>query len=820
MMIDVQNILSKLTLEEKCALCSGINFWKTTPIKTQGVPSVVMSDGPHGLRKEKATADVANVMQESEKSTCFPTAVTVASSWDPDLAGKVASAIADEAIDQGVDVVLGPGINIKRNPLCGRNFEYFSEDPFLAGELGVAYVNAMQAKNVGTSLKHYAVNSQEYKRMTVSSEVDERALREIYLPAFENTVKKAQPYTVMCSYNPVNGVHASENKKLLTDILREEWGFEGIVVSDWGAVNDRVKGILAGMDLQMPADEGIADREIAEAVKKGAISEADVDKIVVRMLEFIDRCLEDRVIHGVKKADYEANFELAGDVAAQSAVLLKNNGILPLSKGKNIAVIGSLAKVMRYQGSGSSRINPYKLTSFTEYLDELKVNYTYAAGYDSHNDKPDKELIDRACKVAEKADTVLLFIGLTDTYESEGFDRRHLGLPDSHNALVEAVLEKNKNVVIVLSGGSPVEMPWINEVPAVLNMYLAGSAGGKACYKLLYGEVNPSGKLAETFPLSIRDNPSYLYYQMGPRTVEYRESIFVGYRYFDTAKKEVLFPFGYGLSYTQFEYSDLKFDKKEISDGEEVKVAFKVKNVGATDGAEIAQLYVKDVESSIFREEKALKGFKKVFLKAGESAEIEITLDKRSFAFYNTAINDWCVESGDFEILVGASSRDIRLKDIVKVNAAKTEIPDYKDKAPVYYNIAEATEFSAIEFEALLGRPLVDNVKFKKGEIDYNSTVDDIGTCWIGKLLRWATYTFSGVVLPKGSPDYMKKMVQLSALGMPLRNIYAMTNGMIQKKVVDGLIKRCNGRPFNGIGMILSGLLGKKPVKKSAIYKD
>ena len=475
---------------------------------------------------------------------------------------------------------------------------------------------------------------------------------------------------------------------------------------------------------------------------------------------------------------------------------------------------------MRYQGSGSSRINPYKLTSFTEYLDELKVNYTYAAGYDSHNDKPDKELIDRACKVAEKADTVLLFIGLTDTYESEGFDRRHLGLPDSHNALVEAVLEKNKNVVIVLSGGSPVEMPWINEVPAVLNMYLAGSAGGKACYKLLYGEVNPSGKLAETFPLSIRDNPSYLYYQMGPRTVEYRESIFVGYRYFDTAKKEVLFPFGYGLSYTQFEYSDLKFDKKEISDGEEVKVAFKVKNVGATDGAEIAQLYVKDVESSIFREEKALKGFKKVFLKAGESAEIEITLDKRSFAFYNTAVNDWCVESGDFEILVGASSRDIRLKDIVKVNAAKTEIPDYKDKAPVYYNIAEATEFSAIEFEALLGRPLVDNVKFKKGEIDYNSTVDDIGTCWIGKLLRWATYTFSGVVLPKGSPDYMKKMVQLSALGMPLRNIYAMTNGMIQKKVVDGLIKRCNGRPFNGIGMILNGLLGKKPVKKSAIYKD
>lgn len=819
-MIDTKNILSKLTLEEKCALCSGIDFWKTTPLKAHGVPSVVMSDGPHGLRKEKATGDVGNVMQESEKSTCFPTAVTLASGWDPELAGKVASAIADEAIDQGVDVVLGPGINIKRNPLCGRNFEYFSEDPFLAGELGAAYVKAMQDKHVGTSLKHYAVNSQEYRRMTVSSDLDERALREIYLPAFENTVKKSQPYTIMCSYNPVNGVHASENKKLLTDILREEWGFEGIVVSDWGAVNDRIKGVLAGMDLQMPGDEGIADREIAEAVKNGVITEADVDKIVVRMLEFIDRCLEDRVMHGVKKADYEANFELAGDVAAQSAVLLKNDGILPLAKGKNIAVIGSLAKVMRYQGSGSSRINPYKLVSFTEYLDELKVDYAYAAGYDSHNDKPDKELIDRACKVAEKADVVLLFVGLTDTYESEGFDRRHLNLPDSHNSLVKAVLEKNKNAVIVLSGGSPVEMPWINDVKAVLNMYLAGSAGGKACYKLLYGEVNPSGKLAETFPLSIRDNPSYLYYQMGPKTVEYRESIFVGYRYFDTAKKDVLFPFGHGLSYTQFEYSDLKLDKKEISDDENLKVTFTVKNIGSLDGAEIAQVYVKDVESTIFREEKALKGFKKVFLKAGESAEIEILLDKRSFAFYNTAIDDWYVESGDFEILVGASSRDIRLSEKVKVNSEAAEIPDYSSVAPVYYNIAQATEFSAKEFEALLGRPLVDNVRFKKGEIDYNSTVDDIGTCWIGKLLRWATYTFSGIVLPKGSPDYMKKMVQLSALCMPLRNIYAMTKGIVPKKVVDGLIKRCNGRPFNGIGMIIGGFLGKKPPKKSSIYKE
>ncbi len=828
-MADIKRILTELTLEEKCALCSGIDFWKTTPIETQDIDSVVVSDGPHGLRKEKDKGDVANVMTESLKSTCFPTAVTVASSWDVEAAAAVASAIADEAVDQGVDVVLGPGINIKRSPLCGRNFEYFSEDPYLAGELGAAYVNAMQAKSVGTSLKHFAVNSQEKRRMTVSSELDERALREIYLPAFENVVKKAQPYTVMCSYNPINGVHASDNAKLLTDILRKEWGFKGIVVSDWGAVNDRVKGILAGLDLQMPSDEGIADKEIAEAVKSGNLSEEALDVVVGRILEFIFRCFEDREKHTDIKADYDKNFELAADIATKGAVLLKNDGILPLKKGAKIAVIGKLAKEMRYQGSGSSCINPYKLCSFTDYLDEIKADYVYADGYNVKNDKTEKALLKVACDVAEQADTVVLFAGLTDTYESEGFDRVHLNIPESHNELIGAVVERNKNVVVVLSGGSPMELPWLGEVPAVLNMYLAGSAGGKACYKLLYGDVNPSGKLAETFPLSLRDNPSSLYYQMGPKTVEYRESIFVGYRYFDAANKDVLFPFGYGLSYTTFEYSDLKLSSDaigengktggSIDENDKLTVTFTVKNTGPVDGAEVAQVYVRDVESTVYREKKALKGFKKVFIKAGESAQISIELDRRSFAFYNTEINDWSVESGEFEILVGASSRDIKLAGTVTVNAQPVNMLDLRKVAPVYYDIGAYSDIPDKEFEAVLGRPLIDNVPFKKGEIDYNSTIDDIRTCWLGKLMRWATYTFSGVVLPKDSPDSMKKMVQLAALDMPLRNIYAMTSGIVPKKFVDGLIKRLNGRPFQGIGMMFGAFLGKKPIKKSTVYK-
>jgi beta-glucosidase len=821
-MTEIQSIVSKLTLEEKCALCSGITNWRTTPIVSQDIPSVFVADGPHGMRKEVQKADVANIMQTSVPSTCFPPAVTLASTWDTSLAAKVGKEIAEESIDQEVDVVLGPGVNIKRNPLCGRNFEYFSEDPYLAGEMGASYVDGVQKQNIGTSLKHFAVNNQEFRRLSISSEVDERTLREIYLPAFENTVKKSQPYTVMCCYNPVNGVYGSDNKKLLTDILRDEWGFEGIVVSDWGAVNDRVMGIVAGLDLEMPTANGVNDYEIQKAVEDGKLDIKDLDKVVERLLKFVYKCYKDRSKHKKDfKADYEKHFETACEVATKGAVLLKNdNNTLPLVKGKKLAVIGNLAKEMRYQGSGSSRINPYKLTSFVDYLDEIKEDYRYADGYNAKVDKPDKTLLKEAVELAKDCETVLLFIGLTDEYESEGFDREHIELPKSHNALIDAIKEVNDNIIVVLSGGSPMAMPWISDVKAVLNMYLAGCAGGKACYKLLFGEANPSGKLAETFPLSLRDNPAYLYYQMGPQTVEYRESIYVGYRYFDTAKKDVLFPFGFGLSYTTFEYSDLQLEKSEITEKDTLKVTFSITNTGKVAGEEIAQVYVKDNESTIFREEKALKGFVKIKLDAGETKQVSVELDIRCFSFYNTLINNWTVESGDFTIMVGASSKDIRLNEIVTIAAKKVEIKDYRKNAPVYYKLPHTADYTQIEFEELLERKLPDNEPLKKGQIDYNATVGDIGICFPGKILKWAVQKFSSVVLPKNSPDYLKKMVRLSALSLPLRNIYTMTNGMVSKKVVDGLIKRCNGYPFQGLGMIISGLLNKDERKDAkANYK-
>ncbi len=646
-MTAVKDIIKKLTLDEKCALCSGVTNWNTTPISRLNVPTIVVSDGPHGLRREQENPDVANIMQESRPATCFPPAVTLASSWDREIAAKVGSAIAEECIDQEVDVVLGPGVNIKRDPRCGRNFEYFSEDPYLAGEMGASYVNGVQKHNVGTSLKHFCANSQEYKRMTIDSVVDERTMREIYLPAFENTVKKAQPYTIMCSYNRINGEYAADNKYVLTDILRDEWGFAGIVVSDWGATNDRVKGILAGMDLEMPTSNGERDKLIKKAVEDGTLSEEDLDKVVERMLTFIFKCYENRKKHE-NNIDYNKNYEIACDAATSGAVLLKNDGILPLKEGKKIAVIGNMAKEMRYQGGGSSRINPKKLTSFVDYLHENKVEFDYADGYGAYEERPDVAKIEEAKLAAKDKDTVLLFVGLTDVSESEGFDRAHIAIPESHNELVKAILEVNKNVVVVLACGSPMEMPWINDVRAVLNMYLCGEAGGKACYKLLFGKANPSGKLAETFPLGIKDNPASLYFGMGPRTVEYREGIYVGYRYYDKTGKDVLFPFGYGLSYTEFTYGDLRVSADNIGADDGLTVTFTVTNTGKFDGAEVCQVYVRDVESSVYREDKALKGFEKVFLKVGETKEVTVRLDKRSFAFYDVERKDWVVETGEF----------------------------------------------------------------------------------------------------------------------------------------------------------------------------
>ncbi|MEG2414230.1 MAG: glycoside hydrolase family 3 C-terminal domain-containing protein, partial [Clostridia bacterium] len=684
MLENIKDIVAQMTLEEKAVLCSGRDFWTTKPNARLNIPSIAVSDGPHGLRKENEL-DNSVGMKESFPATSFPPAVNLASTWNPSLAYAMGEALADQCKEKQVSVILGPGTNIKRSPLCGRNFEYLSEDPFLAGKMCNQYIHGVQDNNVGTSLKHFCANNQEKLRMRINAVVDERTLREIYLPAFEEAVK-AQPASVMCAYNRLNGVYLSDNKRLLTDILRTEWGFEGVVVSDWNATNDRVEGVRAGMDLEMPSSGGANDKLIIKAVEEGQLNVADLDRVVERLLTFVIKYND--LLEENHKADYEKAHELARSIAQESMVLLKNsNNILPLTQDDDsIAVIGDLAKNLRYQGSGSSRINPYKLVSFTQHLDNVGAKYDFAPAYNKTGNEINNELFAQALECAKTHKKVILFVGLTDDYESEGYDRSHLNLPTSHDALIEQTLAINPNTVVVLLGGSPVAMPWLDKVSALLNAYLPGEAGGEALYDVLFGQVNPSGKLAETYPLALDDFVGSQYYPMGPKTVEYREGIFVGYRYYDTANKKVLFPFGYGLSYTKFEYSNLHVVGMNVS--------FDVTNIGKMDGAEISQVYIHDCEPKVFKANKELKGFAKTFLKVGEKKTVTIQLDQRSFSFYNTAIADWSATSGKYDICVGASVEDIRLKACINITFGNqpTSIPDYKAICPVYYDLANAKD--------------------------------------------------------------------------------------------------------------------------------
>lgn len=790
---DYQQILSALTLEEKASLCSGMTNWLTQKIERAKIPAVWVSDGPSGLRKEKVKEKGTNVMGEAEKATCFPGAATLACSWDPSLTEEVGKAIGEECKAHKVCTVLGPGVNIKRSPLCGRNFEYYSEDPYLAGRMGAGWVHGVQETNVGTSLKHYLANNEEHIRMVISSEVDERTLREIYMPAFEHIVKTEQPTTVMCSYNRLNGTYLSENKRMLTDVLRNEWGFKGIVVSDWGAVNKRVDGIKAGLDLEMPGNKGINDRHIVAAVKSGELSESDLDKVAYRMIKFAFE--NDARIEENFKADLDKNNEVARNAAAQSAVLLKNdNEALPLKKEQKIAVIGKLAKVPRYQGAGSSHINAYKITSFTDALDENGVKYDYADGYTLKGDGYKKSLINRAVKTAEGKDAVVVFIGLTDAYESEGYDRSHLNLPPSHDILLNELTKVNDNVIVVLSCGAPVKLgAWEASVNSILNMYIGGQATGSAAYDLLFGDVNPSGKLAETYPYHNKDNIVAQYFPMGPRTVEYREGIYVGYRYFDKAQKDVKYPFGYGLSYTKFEYSNLNLSSHDIYEDDGLTVTFDVTNKGTVDGAEIAQLYVADEESTIFRPEKELKGFQKVFLKAGETKTVTLTLNSRSFAYYNVAIHNWHVESGKFDILIGASSRDIRLKDSVYVTSKNPEapIPDYSVTAPFYYNPAGKDKIPVEQFEAIYGAKMPSNEPFKKGELTECNSVGQCAVSPWGKFI-YRTAMFGAKIIASSAEN--PEMITESVRDIPLRAATAMTGGLVPEVSLHGLVDMVNGR--------------------------
>ncbi len=682
--MDIKTLVSKLTLEEKAGLCSGADFWHTKAVERLGIPASMVSDGPHGLRKQVEEAGHLGT-NGSIPAVCFPAASATAASFDRELICRMGEAIGDSCQHEKLSVVLGPAVNIKRSPLCGRNFEYFSEDPFLTGKMAAAFIHGVQSRNVGTSIKHFAANSQEHRRMSSSSEVDERTLREIYLPAFETAVKEEQPWTVMCSYNRLNGVYASENPWLLTEVLRKEWGFEGYVVSDWGAVSDRVAGVAAGLDLEMPASGGFNDRKIVEAVRAGKLDERLVDQAVERILNIVFRYVENAKPD--TPWDKEAQHRLAAEIAADCMVLLKNEDeLLPLRREDEIAFIGEFAAKPRFQGGGSSHINCFRTTGALEAAEGLKIRY--AQGYSAAQDRATDEQIAEAVEAARAAKAAVVFAGLPDVYESEGYDRAHMRMPDCQNRLIEAVAAVNPNTVVVLHNGSPVEMPWLDRVKAVLEAYLGGQAVGPATVRVLFGEVNPSGRLPESFPKKLEDNPSYLFYGGEGNTAEYREGIFVGYRYYDRKGTELLFPFGHGLSYTSFDFSKLRLSAGRITDRDSLTATVTVTNTGKRAGKTVVQLYVGDCESSVFRPVRELKGFEKVSLQPGESKDLSFTLDKRAFAYWNTQIHDWHVESGEFRIEIGRSSRDIAVVEKVYVQST-VELPRHYDKDSIFMDILD-----------------------------------------------------------------------------------------------------------------------------------
>ena len=675
--IDIKHLLSEMTVEEKASLCSGADFWHTKTVERLGLPNIMVSDGPHGLRKQDDAGDHVGLL-DSIKAVCFPASCALASSYDRDLAHEVGVALGEECQAEEISTILGPGVNMKRSPLCGRNFEYLSEDPFLAGELAANYVNGVQSQQVGTSVKHFAVNNQETKRMSISAEVDERTLREIYLAAYETVVKSAQPWTMMCSYNCINGVYSCENDWLLNQVLRKEWGFKGLVMTDWGAMNDRVKSLKAGLELEMPSSNEITDQFIVQAVDNGQLSMEELDLSVTRILELVKKYYDGHKENATY--DKETHHKLVRKVAGESAVLLKNEDhILPLKKSDSVVFIGEFAVKPRYQGGGSSHINSFKVTNAIESAQAYGISYV--KGFDILKEELDPAEVEKAVKAAKDASVAVVFAGLPDAYESEGYDRTHLNLPSCQNTLIDEITKVQPNTVVVLHNGSPVLMPWLPKVKAVLEMYLGGQAVGEATVDLLYGVVNPSGKLAETFPLRLQDNPSYLNFPGTNRQVEYREGVFIGYRHYDSKELPVLFPFGHGLSYTTFEYHGMtlkvvdnyaeikKNNKLTMKDTEKLEVSVKVKNTGKCFGKEVVQLYVHDKEASVIRPEKELKGFAKVALAPGEEEVVTFILDKRAFAFYDVDIHDWHAESGDFVIMVGRSSREINLSDIVTIES-------------------------------------------------------------------------------------------------------------------------------------------------------
>ena len=668
---DIKNLIAQMTLEEKASLCSGLDFGHTKPIERLNIPALEMSDGPHGMRKQEQDANHLGV-GDSIPAVCFPAGCASASSWDKNVLRMIGETLAKEYQAENVGVILGPAINIKRSPLCGRNFEYLSEDPFLSSELAAAYIQGVQSQNVGTSLKHFFANNQEYRRMTASSDVDERTMREIYLASFETAVKKGKPWTVMNSYNRVNGEYVGEDKKYLTDVLRGEWGFDGVVVSDWGAVNDRVKALAAGGDLEMPGSGGVNDALIVEAVKNGTLDEKIVDQAVERILTILYRFLDNRQ---QETFDRDKDHEIARQAEEESIVLLKNeSGILPIREGTKVAVIGKYAKAPRYQGGGSSHVNSSRISAALESLAQF-TEVSFAEGFRDDKDETDEAMLAEAVQAAAAADMAVIFAGLPDAFESEGYDRKHMRMPDCQNALIDAVCKVQPNTVVVLHNGAPVEMPWISQVKGVLEAYLGGQAVGAAVANVLTGKANPSGRLTETFPLRLEDTPCFLTFGGENERCDYSEGVFVGYRYYVSKKMPVLFSFGHGLSYTEFAYSNLRLDRETMKDDETLTVSVDVENVGSVPGKEVVQLYVAPGKGGFIRPVRELKGFEKIALVPGEKKTVRFTLDKRSFALWDVRQHDWYVEEGDYAVQICKNAETVALTESIHVSPVYPYMP-------------------------------------------------------------------------------------------------------------------------------------------------
>lgn len=776
-MQNTELLLKKLTLEEKCALLSGAETFKTRDMPKHGIPQIWLSDGPHGLRKQAGESDHLG-LNPSVPATCFPTASAVANSWDAALGEEIGAALGEEAAAQEVSVLLGPGLNMKRNPLCGRSFEYFSEDPYLAGKLAAGYIRGIQSKGVAACPKHFAVNSQETRRMASDSIVDERTLREIYLTGFEIAVKEGHPRSIMSSYNLVNGTYANENKHLLMEILRDEWGFDGAVITDWGGSNDHALGVKNGSTLEMPAPGGDSVRELLAAVERGKISESDID---ARLSELLPLVFDTKAALDAAPREFDAaaHHALACRAAEESLVLLKNEGsLLPLAAGSKVAVIGDFAKNPRYQGAGSSMVNSTQVDVLLDKLIDSELNVIgYQQGFDRHG-KPDAALQKSACELATQADTVILCMGLDEIAESEGLDRSNLRLAQNQVDLLQAVAAVNPKIVVVLYSGSVVETPWLDNCQALLYAALGGQAGAGAVADALTGKVNPCGKLAETWPLAYADVPSAADFATRRKTVEYREGLYIGYRYFTTAEKAVRFPFGYGMSYTTFAYSDMAADEQGVS--------LTVTNTGSVAGTEIVQLYVAKKNSELFRPARELKGFARVTLDPGEKQRITIMLDDKAFRFWNVKANRWEIEGGEYELLVGASVEDIRLCEKISVHGTATVHP-YEDRDLDCYYKGDVLRVSDADFEKLLGHPIPKG----KTKIDRNLTLGELNHA--RSPLGWLVWLVLTILLDvsykRGKPD----LNVLFQYNMPLRALAKMTNGAISMGMVDGIVMELQG---------------------------